>query len=420
MTILREETGFEMKSAPKSERPHIAIIGRRNAGKSSLVNALIGQEISIVSPTAGTTTDPVKKSIELLPYGPVVIVDTAGIDDKGELGLKRISKTIKAISSADFAVLVVDAREVLSEEELELIDYLNKINLSFIIAVNKIEFGVNTLLLTEIKEMRLTHFEISCKENAGIDDLKLKIIRMLPAESESPLLSDIVGQGDVVVLVVPIDHGAPKGRLILPQVQTIREALDEDTIVIVTKDKELPSALSSLKQSPDLVITDSQAIKKVAADVQEKIKLTTFSILMARHKGDLPTFVKGLKRVDELQDGDKILIAESCTHHAQEDDIGRIKIPRWLRLHTKKDLIIDIKSGEDFPENLSDYKLIIHCGGCMFTRKTMLTRIKEAKLLNVPIVNYGVLISYIHGAMPRVIMPFPDAANEWQKSFIST
>lgn len=408
-----------MNAVPNSERPHIIIAGRRNSGKSSLINSLIGQEVSIVSPTAGTTTDPVKKAIELLPYGPAVLVDTAGIDDEGELGLKRISKTIKAISSADFVVIVVDAREVLFKDEIDLIFYLKKINVPFIIAVNKIDFGVNPLLLSEIKERGLIHFEISCLANVGIDNLKLKMIRLLPSENEMPLISDLIGQGDVIVLVVPIDLGAPKGRLILPQVKTIREALDEDTIVIVAKDKELRSALLNLKHPPELVVTDSQAIMRVAADVPLNVKLTTFSILMARYKGDLSVFIQGLKRVEELQNGDHILIAESCTHHAQEDDIGRIKIPRWLRLHTKKDLVIDVKSGEDFPENITDYKLIVHCGGCMLTRKKMLTRIKEAKLLNVPIVNYGMLISYMHGAMPRVIMPFPDAASEWQKSFIS-
>lgn len=408
-----------MNAVPKSERPHIVIIGKRNTGKSSLLNALIGQEVSIVSPTAGTTTDPVKKAIEILPYGPAVLVDTAGIDDAGELGLKRVSKTIKAISSADFAILMVDPQKVLFEEDLELIDYMKKISLPFIIVVNKIEYGVSPLLLSEIKNRGLTHFEISCKENVGIDELKLKLIRILPVENEPQLISDIVGQGDVVVLVVPIDLGAPKGRLILPQVQTIREALDEDTIVVVTKDKELRSALLSLKHSPDLVVTDSQAIMRVAADVPINVKLTTFSILMARHKGDLPVFVQGLKRVEELQNGDRVLIAESCTHHAQEDDIGRVKIPRWLRLYTKKELVIDVKSGEDFPEILSDYKLIVHCGGCMLTRKAMLTRIKEAKLLNIPIVNYGVLISYMHGAIPRVIMPFADAVSVWQKNHIS-
>ena len=398
-----------------SSRPHIAIVGRRNVGKSSLVNALLGQDLSIVSEVAGTTTDPVKKAMELLPYGPVVLVDTAGIDDEGELGKQRISKTIKILSSSDFAVVVVDAREILQSKELELFAYLDKLQINYIVAVNKIEYGVNPELLDELKELRITHFEVSGKEKAGIEDLKRKMIRLLPSDHELPLVSDIVSQGDVIVLVVPIDLGAPKGRLILPQVQTIREALDEDTIVIICKDKELRSTLDNLKNYPDLVITDSQAIMRVAADVPEKVKLTTFSILMARHKGDLLVFVQGLRRVEELQNSDKVLVAEACTHHAQEDDIGTVKIPRWLRNHTKKDLRIDTIHGYDFPENLSEYKLIIHCGGCMLTRRAMQTRINEAKLMDVPIVNYGVLISYMHGAIPRALLPFEDAVSEWEK-----
>ena len=400
----------------KSERKHIAIIGRRNVGKSSLVNAFLGQDLCIVSEVAGTTTDPVHKAMELLPYGPIVLVDTAGIDDEGELGEKRISKTIRMIASADFAIVVMDARERVSKKEWELFNYLNKINLPFIVAVNKIEFGVNPVLLTELKFLKATHFEISCAENVGIDILKSKVIRMLPQESGPPLISDLVSQGDVVVLVVPIDLGAPKSRLILPQVQTIREALEEDTIVIVTKDKELRSVLYALKNPPDLVVTDSQAIMRVAADVPDNVKLTTFSILMARHKGDLAYFIKGLKAVDSLEDGDKVLIAEACTHHEQADDIGRVKIPRWLRLHTKKNLEFVITSGGDFPENISDFKLIVHCGGCMLTRKAMQTRVKQAVLVEVPVVNYGVLISYMHGAIPRVLLPFEDAAEEWKKA----
>lgn len=404
-----------MNKVADSNRPHISVVGRRNVGKSSLVNALLGQDLSIVSDVAGTTTDPVKKALELLPYGPVVLVDTAGIDDEGELGRKRISKTIKILSSSDFALVVVDAREILQSKELELFAYLDKLQINYVVAVNKIEFGVNPRLLEELKELRITHFEVSCKEKAGIDELKRKMIRLLPADQEPPLVSDIVSQGDVIVLVVPIDLGAPKGRLIMPQVQTIREALDEDTIVVVCKDKELRSTLDNLKNYPDLVITDSQAIMRVAADVPEKVKLTTFSILMARHKGELPIFVRGLRRVEELQNGDKVLVAEACTHHAQEDDIGTVKIPRWLRNHTKKDLQIDVIHGNDFPDNLSDYKLIVHCGGCMLTRRTMQTRINEAKLMDVPIVNYGVLISYMHGAVPRALLPFEEAIAEWEK-----
>lgn len=404
-----------MNKVADSNRPHIAVVGRRNVGKSSLVNALLGQDLSIVSDIAGTTTDPVKKALELLPYGPVVLVDTAGIDDEGELGRQRISKTIKILSSSDFALVVVDARETLQSKELELFAYLDKLQINYIVAVNKIEFGVNPELLDELKELRIVHFEVSCKEKAGIDELKRKMIRLLPSDNEPPLVSDIVSQGDVIVLVVPIDLGAPKGRLIMPQVQTIREALDEDTIVVVCKDKELRSTLDNLKNYPDLVITDSQAIMRVAADVPEKVKLTTFSILMARHKGELPVFVRGLRRVEELQNGDKVLVAEACSHHAQEDDIGTVKIPRWLRNHTRKDLQIDVIHGHDFPDNLSDYKLIVHCGGCMLTRRAMQTRINEAKLMDVPIVNYGVLISYMHGAIPRALLPFEEAIAEWEK-----
>lgn len=404
-----------MNQVPKSERIHIAIVGKRNVGKSSLINSLISQELSIVSETPGTTTDPVSKAVELLPYGPVVIVDTAGIDDVGELGMKRISRTVKAISTADFAILVLDARNELDADETSLITYLRKIELPFLVAVNKIEFGINPNLLDELDALELTYFEVSCKEKAGIDTLKRKLIHLLPANDEHPLISDLIGQGEVIVLVVPIDSGAPKGRIIKPQVQTIREALDEDTICIVVKDSELKEALGLLKSPPDLVVTDSQAIEQVAADVPENVRLTTFSILMARNKGTLSEFVKAIKVVGELKDGDKVLIAEACTHHAQDKDIGTIKIPDWLKQHTGKDLQVDAVHGIDFPENLSDYKLIIHCGGCMLTRKSMMRRIKQAKLMNVPIINYGLLISYIHGLVPRVLRPFNEAMVEWNR-----
>jgi len=404
-----------LNKVSNAERLHIAIVGKRNVGKSSLINCITNQELSIVSETPGTTTDPVSKAVELLPYGPVVIIDTAGIDDEGELGEKRISKTIKSISKADFAIIVLDAREQLDNNETELITYLQKIEVPFLAVVNKIEFGINPNLLTELEALEIIHFEVSCKEHVGNNNLKKKLIHLLPDNNEPPLISDLVGQGDVVVMVVPIDLGAPRGRLIKPQVMSIREALDEDTICVVVKDKELRSALSSLKNPPDLVITDSQAIMRVAADVPENIRLTTFSILMARHKGNLPEFIKGLKRVEELENGDKVLISEACTHHAQEDDIGTVKIPRWLRNHTKKNLQIDMVHGYDFPENLSEYKLIVHCGGCMLTRKAMQVRIKQARLLDIPIVNYGVLISYMHGAVPRVLLPFDEALVELEK-----
>lgn len=399
-------------------KKQIVFIGRRNVGKSSLVNVFLGQDLSIVSEIPGTTTDPVRKSMELLPYGPVLLTDTAGIDDFGELGQKRISKTIKAISGADFAVVVIDATKTLSTEEYELLNYLDKISVPFVIAANKIELGINPDLLEEIKLLNAIHYEISCKLGVGIDSLKRKVIRMLPSDDEPPLIGDLVSKGDIVVLVVPIDLSAPKNRLILPQVQTIREALDEGTIVLVVKDSELKMALSSLKTKPDLVVTDSQAIMQVSAEVPEEIKLTTFSILMARHKADLKTLTRGLKRIDELQNGDKILIAEACSHHALEDDIGRVKIPAWLKSYTKKDLVFEFAQGSDFPEALSQYRLIIHCGACMLSRKMMQMRLNEARLLDVPMVNYGILISFMHGAIPRALMPFGEAAHEWDKSYV--
>jgi [FeFe] hydrogenase H-cluster maturation GTPase HydF len=397
-------------------KKQIVFIGRRNVGKSSLVNVFLGQDLSIVSEIPGTTTDPVRKSMELLPYGPVLLTDTAGIDDYGELGQKRISKTIKAISGADFAVVVIDATKTLSTEEYELLNYLDKISVPFVIAANKIELGINPELLDEIKLINAIHYEISCKLGVGIDSLKRKVIRMLPSNDEPPLIGDLVSQGDIVVLVVPIDLSAPKNRLILPQVQTIREALDEGTIVLVVKDSELRAALNSLKSKPALVITDSQAIMQVTAEVPEEIKLTTFSILMARHKADLKTLTRGLKTIDELKDGDKILIAEACSHHALEDDIGRAKIPAWLKTYTKKELQFEFVQGSDFPEALSQYRLIIHCGACMLSRKMMQMRLNEARLLDVPMVNYGILISFMHGAIPRALMPFGEAAHEWDKS----
>lgn len=404
-----------MSKVAQSERTHIAFIGKRNVGKSSLVNKFIGQDLVIVSETPGTTTDPVKKAMELLPFGPVVLIDTAGIDDIGELGEKRISKTIKIISESDYALLVLDSQEKLSAQEKNLIEQIQKLELPFIAVINKSELGINFDLIEELNSQRIQYHSVSCSTGDGIFELKEKVSKLLPSDEERTLIGDLIKQHDVVVLVVPIDLGAPKGRLILPQVQTIRESLDEDAIVIVTKDKELRAALGSLSHPPKLVVTDSQAIMRVNADVPDEIPLTTFSILMARYKGDLPEYVRGLKRIEELKNGDKVLIAEACSHHAQEDDIGKIKIPRWLRLHTKKDLTIDVVNGHDYPDNLSKYKLIVHCGGCMLTRKAMQVRIKQAKLVGVPIVNYGVAISYMHGAVPRALTPFSEAISAWEK-----
>lgn len=405
-----------MSKVAQSERIHIAFVGRRNVGKSSLMNKFIGQDLVIVSETPGTTTDPVKKAMELLPFGPVVLIDTAGIDDIGDLGEKRIGKTVKIISEANFALVILDSQSPVSEDEQNLMDSLKKLELPFLVVLNKSDLGTNYEIIEYLNKNGIKFHSVSCVTGEGIYELKEKVSVSLPAGEDHPLIGDLIKQHDVVVLVVPIDLGAPKGRLIMPQVQTIRESLDEDAVVVVAKDKELRAALGKLSQSPKLVVTDSQAIMRVSADVPEEIPLTTFSILMARYKGDLAEYVHGIKRIEELKHGDKVLIAEACSHHEQEDDIGKVKIPRWLRLHTKKNLEIDIKNGQDFPENLSDYKLIIHCGGCMLTRRMMQMRIKQAKIAGVPIVNYGMAISYMHGAIPRVLMPFSEAISAWQSS----
>ena len=398
-----------------SNRPHIAVVGRRNVGKSLLVNSLLEQNVSKVSDIAGTTTDAVKTKYELLPYGPVVIVDTAGIDDEGELGRECITGTIKILSSSDFALVVLDARETLQSKELELFAYLDKLQINYIVAVNKIEFGVNPVLLEELKELRMTHFEVSCKEKAGIEELKRRMIRLLPPDYEPPLIKDIVSGGDVVMMVIPVDSNLPKRKLILSQVHMIREALDESAVVIVCRGKEFASTLNNLKSYPDLVIVDSNFVTGIVEDIPAKIKLTTYSLLIARHRGDLPLFIKGLRKIDELKNGDKVLIAQVCLHHAQEDDIGTVKIPKWLHNFTKKDLKIDIVHGYDLPDNLSEYQLIVHCGGCMLTHRAMQTRINEAKLMDVPVVTYGVITSYMNGAIPRALVPFADAIAEWEK-----
>lgn len=400
----------------ESNRPHIAVVGRRNAGKSLLVNLLLGQNVSKVSQYAGTTIDPVKTKYELLPYGPVVIVDTAGIDDEGELGRKRITETTKILSSSDFAIVVVDARYTLQNKELELLAYLDRLQINYIIVVNKIEFGVNPDLLDELKDLRITHFEVSCKEKAGIEELKRSIIKLLPEINEPPLISDIVSQGDFIMMIIHNDINVPRGKLLLSQVQLIRESLDKNSVILLCREKEFESVFNNLKSYPDLVIIDNESIKQIGTHIPDKVKFTTFSILMARYKANLSAYIKGLIRIENLKNYDKILIAEACLHHSQDDDLGRVKIPRWLQAHTKTELQFDFIQGAEYPENLSDYKLIIHCGGCILTRRSMQTRINEAKFLDIPIVNFGVVLSYMNGAIPRAFQPFPDVVSEWDKT----
>ena len=404
-----------MNTKSNSSRPHIAVLGRRNVGKSLLVDSLLGQNGTAGSQSTETIKGRKQQVFELSPYGLVVIVDTAGIDEEGELGKNKISETIKILSSSDFALVVVDARETLQSKEFELLAYLDKLQINYIVAVNKIEFGVNPELLDELRELRITHYEVSCKENAGIEELKRKITRSLSYDNQKPILEDIVSPGDVVLMMIPSDTNVPKGKLILSQVQMIREALDENVTVIICKEKELNTTLNNLKSYPDLIIVDSHAFLFTVANVPDKVRLTTFAILLARHKGDLPIFINGLRKIDALQNGDKILITEGCLHR-KEDQITEIRIPKWLKYHTKKNLHIDVTQDVEFPGNLLDYKLIIHCNGCMLTHRAMQTKINEARLLNIPIVNYGVFISYMHGAIPRALFPFKDALAEWEKN----
>ena len=383
-----------------AERLHIAFFGLRNAGKSSVVNTITNQELSVVSDVKGTTTDPVKKAMELLPIGPVVIIDTAGIDDEGDLGELRVRKTINILNKTDIAILIVDATKGLQQEDLKLIEDFKKRNIPYIIAFNKCD------LIAEQQSPGQNEIYISAKENININELKELIGKLSKTtENEKSLLSDIIKSGDTVVLVTPIDSSAPKGRLILPQQQTIRELLDIGATVILTKDTELEETLTKLKNPPTLVITDSQAFKKVSAIVPQNVELTSFSILFARYKGELWGAVKGADELDNLQDGDCVLISEGCTHHRQCGDIGTEKLPNWIKSYTNKNISFDFTSGGDFPDDLSKYKLIIHCGACMLTEREMKSRISLATEKQVPISNYGIIIAKINGILERAIKP---------------
>jgi [FeFe] hydrogenase H-cluster maturation GTPase HydF len=393
---------------PEAYRTHIIFIGRRNAGKSSLFNAFIGSQVAIVSDHPGTTTDPVYKSMELLPIGPVTLIDTAGTDDEGQLGQLRSSKTFSTLHKADIACLVIEANGMWTEYEESIVDELKALEIPFIVSLSKYDLGVNEGLVEFIKSKKYEYRVLSVSDEGSIDGLRVAIASIAKKPYEPPLIEDLIDGGDFVVLVVPIDLEAPKGRLIVPQVEAIRECLDAEAIPVVTKERELRWTLEGLKNKPKLVVTDSQAIMKVMADVPEDLPLTTFSVLEARHKGDLIELVKGLSAINNLKDGEDILISEACDHRTLADDIARVKIPRWLENFTGKKFNFEIHSGREYPQDLQKYKLIIHCGGCVITRQMMIERIKQAKALGIPIVNYGVIISYMHGATPRVFEPFPE------------
>ncbi|MFA7057771.1 MAG: [FeFe] hydrogenase H-cluster maturation GTPase HydF [Candidatus Cloacimonadales bacterium] len=397
-----------MAKVPRGERLVLTLIGKRNVGKSSLINALTGQDISIVSDTPGTTTDPVAKAYELLPLGAVTIYDTAGIDDVGDLGEQRVRKTRKILFRTDVAIVVTDSSEVDADLH-KLIADLKELKVPFIIAFNKSDV---TPLPKETKEycreQEIPFASVSGTTGDGVKMLKEKLVTLVPSSltHENNLVSDLLRPGQLVVLVVPIDLAAPKGRLILPQVQVLREILDSDAVGIIVKDKELEKALAGLSRKPDLVITDSQVVLQVVGDVPSDVRLTTFSTLFARYKGDFETLVNGAKAIDTLKDGSKVLIAEACSHHEQADDIGTVKIPRWMRQYTGKELTFEKFSGNDFPENLEEYDLVLHCGSCMLNQIEMKRRIMECVRRGVPISNYGVTISKLHGVLDRVIEPF--------------
>lgn len=383
-------------STPRSNRIHIAFFGRRNVGKSSLVNAITNQEISIVSSIKGTTTDPVYKAMELLPLGPVVIIDTPGIDDEGTLGELRVRRTKQILNKSDIAILVIDENGIVDIDQ-ELIDLFDKKEIPYLVVNNK----------SDIKIVDNANISVSSITKEGIEELKEKIARLVKFEDKQ-LIGDLLTSDDVVVLVTPIDDSAPKGRLILPQVQTIRDILDTNATSIVIKEDKIKETLGKLKEKPKLVITDSQVFNKVSKDVPEDIFLTSFSILMARYKGFLKTAVDGVRSIENLKDGDIVLISEGCTHHKQCDDIGTVKIPRWLREYTKKDFVIETVSGGDFPDDLSRYALIIHCGGCMLNEREVTYRMKCAIDFGVPFTNYGIIIAYMNKILDRSIQIFED------------
>jgi [FeFe] hydrogenase H-cluster maturation GTPase HydF len=410
-----------VQETPKSNRLGIAIFGRTNVGKSSLMNMLIGQDIAITSPVAGTTTDVVEKACELLPLGPVLFLDTAGVDDVSELAGMRLKKTKKIYERADVILLVVEPDTWTGFED-EVLSKAEEKKIPAIVIINKTDLiKPGHAFLKNIREKCARIIEVSSinysDRDVYVNAIKHQLIEVAPDDFVQPpsLIGDLVSPGGIAVLVVPIDLQAPKARLILPQVQTIRDTLDNDAAAFVVKERELPAMLSMLNKKPDVVVTDSQAILKVSADVPKGIKLTTFSILFARQKGDLSVAAQGAAAIDRLKPGDRVLIAEACTHHALEDDIGRVKIPRWLRQYLGFGVKAETYAGRDYPDNLSDYKLIIHCGGCMLTRREMMSRIQKASQAGVAITNYGVAISFLQGVIKRSLEPFPAALMAFQR-----
>ncbi|KUO61449.1 MAG: [FeFe] hydrogenase H-cluster maturation GTPase HydF [Gracilibacter sp. BRH_c7a] len=411
-----------MNETPMANRFTIGLFGRRNAGKSSLINALAGQPVAVTSEVAGTTTDPVYKAMELLPLGPIVLIDTAGLDDTGELGALRIEKTYEVLRKTNLALVVVDARDGITKFETEFIYELVQRKIPSVCVLNKCDrYIADEEKVKGIRELiKIPVVSVSAQDSTGIDQLKEQIIASSNYEDTQPeLVGDLIRAGDIAVLVTPIDSGAPKGRLILPQQQTIRAIMENDAVAIVAKEHELRLTLERLKAPPAIVITDSQAFFKVSADTPRGVPLTSFSILFARQKGDLAEMIRGIKRIEQLKAGDKVLIVEGCTHHRQADDIGKVKIPRWIKQVTGGDIAFEWASGAHYPKDITQYAVIVHCGGCMLNRREMQYRVEKARDQGVYITNYGILIAYVEGILPRALQPFPEArlaldANELQ------
>ena len=401
-----------MNQTPASERVHISFFGKRNAGKSSVINAVTGQDLAIVSSVMGTTTDPVYKTMELLPLGPVMVIDTPGIDDEGELGALRIRKSYQVLNKTDIAILVIDSTAGKGEEELELIHRFHKKGIPYLIVYNKIDLLSTEKIKDLAMSVRAGEVLVSASDGMNIQELKEKIASLKPEDTHKyPLIQDLIDPLDLVILVVPIDKAAPKGRLILPQQQTIRDILKRGALSLVVRDTELKSTLDHfLAQGvcPKLVVTDSQAFARVSKAVPENITLTSFSILFARYKGELETQLKGIAALSSIEDGDRILIAEGCTHHRQCGDIGTCKMPEWIRNYTGKKPVFEFTSGTEFPDDVSSYKMVVHCGGCMLNEREMKYRIACCQDQGVPITNYGILIAQVTGILKRSLGPFPE------------
>ena len=401
---------MSLNSTPAADRIHIGIFGRRNAGKSSLINALTSQNLAIVSDVKGTTTDPVYKAMELLPLGPVMMIDTPGIDDEGELGRLRIQKAYQVLNKTDLAILVVDAASGLTIEDTKLLAHIKSKKIPFLLVFNKSDSVAAEQQQKLIKNLSVPYLFVSAQSGEHIHELKEMLPKLIPATKPRELIGDLLQPLDTVILVTPIDNAAPKGRLILPQQQVLRNVLDHNAIAMIMQENQLAAALSQLKDKPRLIITDSQAFAAVADTADPSIPLTSFSILFARYKGSLAAAVAGIKALQNIQDGDKILISEGCTHHRQCNDIGTVKLPGWIKKYTGKNPEFVFTSGTEFPLDLSPYKMIVHCGGCMLNEREMQHRLKVAAEQGVPMTNYGILIAMMKGILPRSVQMFPKVA----------